>query len=291
MKRLLITAIILCVVLTGCAGQPAPAQIAATTLPVYEFTTMLCRNTDLQVCRLVTESVSCLHDYTLQVSQMKALGAADAVIVSGAGLEDFLGESLVGTQTVIDASDEVTLLCHEDTHNHDHDHDHVHEHDPHIWLSPVLAKQMAQNICRGLTATYPAYTETFATNLITLESELDRLYAYGQAQLSNLSSRELVTFHDGFAYLADAFGLTILHAIEEESGSEASAGELIELITLVQEHKLGAVFTEQNGSVSAASVIAGETGADIFQLDMAMSGESYFEAMYHNIDTLKEALE
>ena len=63
-----------------------------------------------------------------------------------------------------------------------------------------------------------------------------------------------------------------------------------ELIALVRQHKLPAVFTETNGSDSAAEVIRSETGAAVFSLDMAMSGDSYFEAMEHNIRTIKEAL-
>ena len=43
-------------------------------------------------------------------------------------------------------------------------------------------------------------------------------------------------------------------------------------------------------AASAASVIARETGVGVFTLDMAMAGDSYFDSMYHNIDTLKEAL-
>ena len=82
----------------------------------------------------------------------------------------------------------------------------------------------------------------------------------------------------------------ILRAVEEESGSEASARELIELIEEVEHHSLPAIFTEKSGSVSAAGIIARETGCGSFPLDMAMAGDSYFEAMYHNIDTVKEAL-
>ena len=78
--------------------------------------------------------------------------------------------------------------------------------------------------------------------------------------------------------------------MEEESGSEASAAELKELIYLVREHRLPAIFTEKSGSASAAGIISKETGASVYSLDMAMSGDSYFDAMYHNIDTLKEAL-
>ena len=59
----------------------------------------------------------------------------------------------------------------------------------------------------------------------------------------------------------------------------------------MQEHNLPAIFTETNGSDAAASIIAAETGASVYVLDMVMSGEGYFEAMYRNIDTLREALQ
>ena len=121
--------------------------------------------------------------------------------------------------------------------------------------------------------------------------KLDALQQYGEEALKEIGSREIITFHDGFSYFADSFGLTILEAVEEESGSEASARELIHLIEIIREHDVKAIFTEVNGSSSAASIISRETGVNCAALDMGMSGDSYFEAMYHNIDTLKEALQ
>lgn len=286
-KTLMIPLILVLLLLCGCAAQPA-AQIAATTLPVYEFTARLCQDTPLTVTRLVTEQVSCLHDYTLKVDQVKALQSAQTVVLSGAGLEDFLGDLLTQTDA-IDASSAVSLL-EVQMQEHDHHEGHVHDHDPHIWLSPANAAAMARTIADGLTARYPAYTDTFQANLDTLLGDLDVLQAYGKETLSNLSCRELVTFHDGFSYFAQCFDLTILEAVEEESGSEASAKELIHLIELVRSHSLPAVFTEKSGSTSAAGIIARETGCQVFTLDMAMAGDSYFDAMYHNIDTIKEAL-
>ena len=287
MKRLLVLLGLICLFFTGCAATEEPAQIAATTLPVYEFTTRLCDGTGITVTRLVTESVSCLHDYSLNVRQVKAAEAAETIVISGAGLEDFMADILADTKC-IDSSVGLELLTCE--HEHEHEHDHDHEEDAHIWLSPENAKLMARNICNGLCAQYPQHTAAFEANLESLLTELDALQTYGESQLADLSCRELITFHDGFAYFADAFGLTILEAVEEESGSEASASELKHLITLTQEHDLPAIFTEINGSVSAADIIFAETGAKVYTLDMAMSGDSYFEAMYRNIDTIKEAL-
>lgn len=294
MKRIYIPFLIFLLLLSGCIPVQQQAQVAATTLPVYEFTVQLCAGTDISVTRLVTESVSCLHDYTLQVSQMRAIESAELVIMNGAGLEEFLEDALDGAKNCIDASTGIDLLCPEHDHQqeaHGDHHGHHHQQDSHIWLSPINAKIMAQNICSGLCSQFPAYSAVFQSNLDTLLDKLDALQAYGEAQLESLSCREIITFHDGFSYFAQAFDLTILEAVEEESGSEASAAELKELIRLVEDHRLPAIFTETNGSASAAQIIAAETGAAVYTLDMAMAGDSYFDAMYHNIDTLKEALE
>lgn len=293
MKRFLII-LLMCLFLTGCAASE-PAQIAATTLPVFEFTSRLCEGTPLTVTRLVTEEVSCLHDYSLNVRQVKAAEAAETIIISGAGLEAFMEDILSGADT-IDASAGIRLLTPEEHHHHHEEearetHEgHHHEEDPHIWLSPANAASMAETICEGLSVRYPQHRSVFEKNMEILRQELNALADYGNRQLETLSCRDLITFHDGFAYFADAFDLHILRAVEEESGSEASAKELIELVEEVEHHRLPAIFTEKSGSVSAAGIIARETGCGQFPLDMAMAGDSYFEAMYHNIDTVKEAL-
>ena len=210
-------------------------------------------------------------------------------------------EDILAGKPSVDASQGISLLegeAHDhDGHDHGEDHtheahedEHHHEDDPHIWLSPANAKIMAANICTGLSDCYPQWKTVFSTNLDDLLSRLDALEQYGQDRLSQLSCRELITFHDGFAYFAQAFDLEILAAVEEESGSEASAKELIGLIRLAREHQLPAIFVEQNGSTSAADILSRETGAKTYVLDMAMAGDSYFEAMYRNIDTVKEAL-
>ena len=291
MKKLLCILLVL-VLLPGCA-QRKQADLAATTLPVYEFTQRLCDGTGLQVERLVTENVSCLHDYTLKIHQMQAIAGADAVILSGAGLEDFLEDALSSATRVIDASEGIAPIePHDEAHHHEeHTHAHAHSQDPHIWLSPTNAKVMAENICNGLCALYPAHSDTFQSNLQLLHADLDALQAYGKNQLKELSSRDLITFHDGFSYFAESFDLHILRAIEEESGSEASAAQLIELISLVSDRQLRAIFVETNGADAAARIISAETQVRIYTLDMAMASDSYFDAMYQNIDTIKEALQ
>ena len=284
---ILLVAILLGVI-SGCAVAPQECQVVATTLPVYDFTSRLCEGTGITVGRLITENVSCLHDYSLQVSQMRKIEAAELVVISGAGLEDFLGSALDG-KDYIDSSADVHIHEAGDQHN-DENHGHSHDADPHIWLSSENAKVMSENIFHGLCLRYPEHKEAFTRNLTQLHSQLDALQTYGEENLKDLSCRQIITFHDGFGYFAESFDLTILEAVEEESGSEASAKEIIHLAQLIREHKLSSLFIERSGSDACANILAAETGANIYTLDMAMAGDSYFDAMYHNIDTIKEAL-
>lgn len=285
MKRLLFI-FILALLLTGCRVRD-PVDIVATTKPVYDFTVFLCQGTDLRITQLITERISCLHDYSLSVSQVRSLEDAQTLIISGAGLEDFMYGHLIDSPILIDSSLSIdTLECSDHS---AHGHDHEHEQDAHIWLSPENALQMAHNIRDGLCRTYPEHTETFNKNLTVLTEKFAALQAYAEENLSTLSCRKLITFHDGFGYMAHAFDLEIAAAMEEESGSEASAKELIELIELVDINEIPAIFVETNGSTSASGIISAETGVKVFSLDMGMTGD-YFDVMYRNIDTLKEAL-
>ncbi len=290
MKKLLLLLGILPILLCGCTGHTSQPQITATTLPVYEFTQALCDGTPLTVGRLITQSVSCLHDYSLNVDQVKQAEGAETVVISGGGLEEFM-EDILDPDKTIDASTGIALLEGE-AHHHDEEDSHEgHEHDPHFWLDPQNAMIMATNICEGLSQRYPQYRDQFLKNLPSLLERLNQLDAYGNEALKDLSCRKLITFHDGFAYFAQAFDLEILAAVEEESGSEASAKDLIQLIRLVQDNGLPAIFVEKNGSSAAAKIICAETGAKTYTLDMAMAGDSYFEAMYNNLNAIKEALQ
>lgn len=290
LKRILFFILSLLLLLGGCTQGSSP-QVLATTRPVYDFTAFLCQNTGITTQLLITENVSCLHDYSLQVSQMKMLEKAELIVLNGAGLEDFLADALPDAVKRVDSSAGIGLLCPDESHEHGHHEGHSHEVDPHIWLSIENAKIMAQNICDGLCAAYPQHEATFLLNLASLCNELNSIAIYARQELSGLGCKEMITFHDGFAYLAESLDLTILKALEEEAGAEASAAELIQLIAIVNEHSLPAIFTEVNGSTSAAQIIAAETGAKIYALDMGMSKRDYFEMMHYNIDTIKEALQ
>ena len=287
-KRILIPALMLLVLLCGCAGtantQNAASGIVCTTQQLANLTERVLDGTtageSTPVACVVTEPVSCLHDYTLSVRQMQLLENAAVVIESGMGLEDFMEDALRASHcTRITASDGVAALP------SDEDPD---EPDPHLWLAPENCARMAQTIADGLAELYPEDAARLRENAADYAREMDELQAYGEQTLANLSCRKLVTFHDGFSYFADAFDLEIAAAMEVEAGSEPSAKELEDVVAVVRENAIPAVFSETNGTQDAAQLVARETGAGVFVLDMGLSDP---DAIRKNIDTVKEALQ
>lgn len=306
MKKLLAAACMLGLLLTAC-GAPAATEteddgtlhVLATTYPVYLFTTAVTEGAEnVEVSLLVNQPVSCLHDYTLTVTDMKAIEGADVIVRNGAGLEDFMDDALAASEgAVIDCSAGLELLPAMGHEGHDHDT----EYDPHIWMDPERADQMVRNIGAGLADADPEQAEQYMENaqtagftLYNLKMVLRECIASDQSDLQ-LPHRELITFHDGFQYFAEAFDLDLLKAIEEEEGSEASAAEIKEIVGLVQDYDIPAIFTEKNGSDATAQTIARETGCEVFQLDMIMSGDgtdlsAYEEAISKNVETIVNAL-
>lgn len=270
-----------CGMLSGCAAREAERwDVLATTGPVWSMTGALLEGTGLSCGRVITESVSCLHDYTLTVAQMEKIGRADVVVLNGLGLEDFMADALQTAKQTITASTGVETLPGEDGD------------DPHIWLDPANAIRMCRNIADGLSAVYPDKQAQITQNLQSVTAEYQAAQAYGDETLRALSCRELVTFHDGFSYFARAFGLTIAAAMEIEEGSEPSAREIETIIHLVEDRQIPAVFCEENGETLTAQTVANETGAALYALTMGM-GEGEMgctDAIYKNIDTIREAL-
>lgn len=300
MKRILtilLASALLLLPLASCGGEPAVEDntltIAATTYPIYLFTTAITDGVDgVEVKLIVNQQTSCLHDYTLTVNDMKVIEQADIIVMNGAGLEDFMSDALAASGAeVIDCSEGVELHAATGHHDHDHSSEESGHYDPHIWLCEESALVMMNNILHRLgeldTAHFNAYTDNFhnAASLLPEDPLAD----------AELACPYLITFHDGFSYFAHDNGLTLLKSIEEEEGSEASAAEMKEIIALIEEYDIPAIFTEVNGSDATAQAIARETGVEVYQLSMIMSGEGsgiqpYVDAMNANYDTILQAL-
>ena len=311
MKRVL--AALLALVLL-CACSPAPAQedgqvnIVATTYPAYLAVLAVTEGVKgVSVSRLDTGSVSCLHDYTLTVNDMKKLSRADVIVLNGAGMEAFLADALASSDAaVLDCSEGIGLLPATGHEGHDHGHHHVGdeaEHfDPHYWMDAANMNTVVQSLFFRLQPLLPPEAVTrLADNTrraVSLIKDCELTCLQLAAQATGVVN--LITFHDGFAYFAHALDLPLLRAIEEEAGSEASAREIVAVTALIREHEIPAIFTEVNGSDATARAIRRETGCAVLPLSMIMDGREpadgdpspiapYTEALLHNVTTVINA--
>lgn len=300
MKRFLLLLLCLFLMLPGCSSQQAfkedaSLHILATTYPVYLLTKTLTAGVEgVEVTQLIDETVSCLHDYTLTVTDMKAIEKADIIIKNGADFESFMDDALAQTDAYsIDCSEGIDLLPAAGHEHHDHEEDeHHHGHyDPHYWLSEEAALVMLNNILHGLSSFDEANLDTYQKNF----SNSLELFPEDSLDISALSCPYMITFHDGFHYLAHDTGLTLLKSIEEDEGSEASAADIKEIVALIKEYDIPAIFTEKNGSDDTARAISRETGVEVYELNMIMSGDgqditAYFDALNANYAVIQEAL-
>ena len=297
MRRPAALACALALALTGCGSPPAEdgaLHVLATTYPVYLFTTAVAEGAEgVEVDLLVNQPTSCLHDYTLTVADMKAVQRADAIVMNGAGLEDFLADALEGAEAaVIDCSAGLELLPAQGHEGHHHDT----LYDPHIWMDPSYAARMVEAIVQGLSALDGGGADLFRLNGDLAQQTLAGAAADWAGRLESWQGRSIITFHDGFQYFARFLGLDISKAIEEEEGATVSARELKEIVGLLRQKGPGSIpiFTEVNGSTASAETIAREVGCQVYELSMLMSGEGtgiqpYLEAMERNIQAITEA--
>jgi zinc transport system substrate-binding protein len=244
---------------------------------------------------MTNTQTGCLHDYQLTPQDMKKLNSAWALVVNGGGMETFLEKAiaLFPRLKVIEASEGIQLIGAEE-HQHESDDHHEHQFNPHVWVSVSGAISEVKNICKGLMAIDSVNAQKYRSNAEKFIGSLEVLKRKMHQELSVISDRNIVTFHDAFPYFAREFNLNIVAVIEREAGSEPSARELTEVIKLIREKKVKAIFIEPQYPAKSAQMISRETGKKLYTLDPVVTGpfhpDAYISIMEKNLKVLKEAL-
>lgn len=178
------------------------------------------------------------------------------------------------------------------------DHDHS-EHDSHVWLSPVLSKQLAAVIKDTLVEKLPEQEATFTANYEQLVKDLDQLNADFEAMAEKTSNKTFFVSHAAFGYIAGHYGFNQVPVAGLNSQSEPSQKELTAIVDLAKKENIKYIFFEQNVSSNLTEVIQKEIGAETLILhnlsvltnEDISNKETYFTLMEKNIEALKTALQ
>lgn len=231
------------------------------------------------------------HVYTPSVADARAVAEADVIFVNGMGFETW-SDTLIaesGTEASVHiATNGITPVLVEG------------EVDPHAWNSLLNGAIYVQNIAAVLSEAVPAHADDFNANAEAYIAQLTALDTETREKLGKLPAdrRTVVTAHDAFGYLADAYGLTFLAPVGIDTEAEPSAKELAALIDGLKEQGASALFVENITSPALVEQIAEETGLEIggrlFSDALSERGgpaTSYLAMFQHNLGTLVTALE
>ncbi len=273
---------------SGCAPRQAEEPRFRVVTSFYPMYIMALNITDgiegVQVDNMAGQQAGCLHDYQLQSKDMKNLEQADVFVINGAGMESFLEKvtDQLPDLAVVNAGEGIPLLEEDGEEN------------PHLWVSITNCIQQVKNISEGLAQADDQNAERYRENAQDYVAKLTLLRAKMHSELDDLPNRDIITFHEAFPYFAQEFDLDIVRVVNREPDSQPNAKELAETIRMIKESGVKAVFAEPQYPQSVADIVAAESGAKVYVLDPAVTGEdnrdAYLDAMEQNLEVLKEAL-
>lgn len=216
------------------------------------------------------------HAYRQTRTDIVAMTRADLVLWHGLYLEAQMEEFLLDLATrrpvaaVGEAIEEARLLGHED---------YEARFDPHVWMDPELWSTVVLRVRDALTEIAPEQGEAFAANAQAHLADAARLAAYSSEALATVPEpvRVLLSAHDAFRYFGEAYGFDVIGIQGISTESEAGLARIGELVDLLVDRQIGAVFVES--SVSDRNVRALVEGAAARGHTVQIGGELFSDAM------------
>ena len=175
---------------------------------------------------------------------------------------------------------------------------HVHgDIDPHLWHDVHNAQAYVRVIRDSLISVDPGGEATYRTNAAAYLTRLDELDATMASTITTIPSerRKLVTTNDAYAYLANAYGLTVAGFVAPNPSVEPSIADRIKLQATLSDSSIPAVFLEPNlaRTRSTLRTAATDAGVDICPLygdTLDNQAPTYIDMMEHNARSLARCL-
>jgi len=126
---------------------------------------------------------------------------------------------------------------------------HVHgEIDPHLWADVGNAKAYVQIIRDTLVRVAPQHAAVFRSRAAAYGRRLEQLDAFVRRTIATIPEgrRQLVTTHDAFGYLAQAYGLRVAGFVVPNPAQEPSVQQVRRLGETIRDLRVPAVFMEPN---------------------------------------------
>ncbi len=165
--------------------------------------------------------------------------------------------------------------------------------DPHFWTDPNVVRTMIPNLLKQLIRLDPASEEIFNSNAEKFADKLIKLNEKIKDETSSLKFRKVFTAHPFYSYFFERYDFKVAGSLEIAPGRQPSPREVKNLIELVKQENVKAIFTNRQQSDKPAKVLAESSGINEYELDPMGGVEgrmSYEEIILYNLQIIKSAL-
>ena len=216
MKKSLVYFILLLILaITGCASEDTTDEqnnadekllVYTTVYPLQYFTEEIGK--EFVTVETIYPPGSDEHTFEPSQKDMIQLAESDLFIYVGLGLEGFVDkakQTLENEKVSLLAAGEHLHLDENEEHGDDNhaDEEHGHDHgdiDPHVWVDPLYAKELAEAIKNELTEQLPDQKEQLESNYEKLANKLDELDSQFEDMVNQSKQKEFIVSHAAYGY-------------------------------------------------------------------------------------------
>ncbi len=278
--------------LTFFTSANADIKVVASIKPIHSLASHLMHG--VAKPDLIVDGYASPHGFALKPSHAKMLQNADIVFWVGEDLENFLEKPLDSIakkaekielleikglnklkfreRNIFDDHDDHGHKKKDDHDDHDHakkedghkeddhdDHDgheehHHGEHDPHIWLDPINAKVILNEMVEHLIENDAKNASTYKSNLEKALKDIDKLTIEVMTDLNQSTSS--IVFHDAYQYFEKRFNVNVLGAFTVNTDVMPGAEQLAEIREVIEHDKVACIFSEPQFNPDIINAVA-----------------------------------
>jgi zinc transport system substrate-binding protein len=288
--RFAVAVLALAMASAGCGGGEAAPNARLDVLAAFYPLAEAARQVGGSVVRVrdITPAGVEPHDLELKPSDVGLIRSADLILHLGGGFQPALEDAI---ETIPDPTVAVDLLHGISLRKGVEEGEPT---DPHVWLDPLLMKQIVERVTAEMSKRLPAEGSLFESRASVYASALEELHRSFEETLGTCERREVVTSHAAFGYLAARYGLEQIAISGVTPEAEPSPRRLEDVARLAEQRGVTTIYFETLVSPRVAEAIARIVGARTAVLnpleglttDELSKGENYVSVMRANLNAL-----
>ena len=133
---------------------------------------------------------------------------------------------------------------------------------PHLWTNPPMAKCYAAIAASAMSKADPANAKFYMDNYMRFSAKIDQLDQLMVEATAGMpaQNRELLTYHDAYAYFAAHYGWKVIGAIQVSSFEDPTPKEVAALVKQIKSEKVPAIFGSEVFPSPVLEQLATEAG-------------------------------